>query len=134
MFPLQWCADFSTQGLESISVFGIKPWWHLRIMPFLNPCILVNWKWYATRPPEVNLSSEGSKIMKCGPYKPPTFKNRGPFEGVFELQITLMLYLDFQRGIVPHNFHVCATFFKTAGMPQCHAIDPSLPIRTQYRF
>ena len=23
-----------------------------------------------------------------------------------------MLYLDFQRGKVPHNFHVCAAFFK----------------------
>ena len=31
---------------------------------------------------------------------------------VFELWITAMLYLDFQRGIVPHNFHLCAVFFK----------------------
>ena len=42
--------------------------------------------------------------------------------------ITVMLYLDFQRGIVPHNLHVCAAFFKTAGIPQYRTLDPSLHI------
>ena len=45
---------------------------------------------------------------------------------VFELQITVMLYLDFQRGTMLYNFHVCAAFLKTVGMPQCQALDPSL--------
>ena len=27
---------------------------------------------------------------------------------IFELQITEMLYLEFQRGTVHRNFHVCA--------------------------
>ena len=33
-----------------------------------------------------------------------------------------MLYFDFQRGMVPHNFHVCAAFFQTAGMPRSRSI------------
>ena len=57
-----------------------------------------------------------SKILKWGPNKPPTFKNGGPWNIIaaiiFELPITLMLYLDFQRVIVQHNFHVCAVFFE----------------------
>ena len=31
---------------------------------------------------------------------------------IFELQITVTFYLDFQRGIVPLNFHVCTEFLK----------------------
>ena len=55
--------------------------------------------------------------MKWGPNEPPAFKNGGPLNKmgaiVFELQMTEMLYLDFQRDIVPHNFHVCTALFKT---------------------
>ena len=32
---------------------------------------------------------------------------------MFELRITVMLYLDFQSGIVLQNFHVCGAFFET---------------------
>ena len=44
---------------------------------------------------------------------------------IFELR-TGMFYLDFQKGIVPHNIHVCVAFFKTVEIPQCRAPDPSL--------
>ena len=81
----------------------------------------------------VSLNSDlsgGSKIMKWGPNEPLTFKNGGPWNIaaaiIFELWITAMLCEDFQRGIVPYNFYVCLTFFKTKGLPQCHALDPSL--------
>ena len=52
-----------------------------------------------------------------GPYEPRTFKNGGPWNItaaiVFDLQITVMLYFDFQWGMVQHSFHhVCAAFFK----------------------
>ena len=30
----------------------------------------------------------------------------------------VMIYLDFQRDTEPHNFHVCAAFFKT--VRECH--------------
>ena len=54
--------------------------------------------------------------MKWEPTEPPTFKNGGPWNImaaiVFKLQATVMLYLNFQRDIVPHNFHVCAAIFK----------------------
>ena len=66
--------------------------------------------------------SDGSKIMKWGSNEPPTFKN-GPGDIIaaiiFELQITVMIYLDFQRSIVPHNVHVCAAFFKTVRECRC---------------
>ena len=42
---------------------------------------------------------------------------------IFELRITVMLYLNFQRGIVPDNFHVCVAFFKT--VRECCTLDPS---------
>ena len=32
---------------------------------------------------------------------------------IFELQITVMLYLDFHRGIVLQDFYVSVAFFKT---------------------
>ena len=61
--------------------------------------------------------SDGSKIMKWGHNMPSTFKNGGPWNItaaiIFELWITVKLCLDFQRGIVPHNFHVCVAFLKT---------------------
>ena len=47
---------------------------------------------------------------------------------IFELQITIMLYLDFQRGIAPHNFHFCAAFFNATRMPQFRTLDPSVSV------
>ena len=65
----------------------------------------------------IRTRSDGSKIMKWGPSELPTFKNWGPWNImaaiIFELPITVMLYLDFQRSIVLYNFHVYVVFFKT---------------------
>ena len=55
--------------------------------------------------------------MELGQLAPATFKNVGSWNLTaaiaFQLRITVMRYLDFQRGKVPHNFHVCAAFLKT---------------------
>ena len=60
------------------------------------------------------VSCDGSKIMKWEPNE-----NGGSWNImaaiIFELRITVMLYVGFQRGIVPHEFHICAAFFKTVG-------------------
>ena len=53
---------------------------------------------------------------------PPIFKIGGPWNImaaiIFVLLLTLMLYLDFQRGTVPYNFHVSVALFKI--MQECH--------------
>ena len=58
--------------------------------------------------------SDRSKFINWGPNEPPTFKNKDTGNimaaVIFELQTTEMLYLEFQRGKVHHNFHVCALF------------------------